>query len=173
MEIVNMVAVAKLSTPLDLLELSHAIKGSEISSGAGRWLKIRLPPENYYVTFYRSGKFLITGVKSSEKIEDISHRVHSILMNANLKIRIDSITIHNIVIMDSFNLKASIERIIYALDNKKASYEPEQFPGLMYKDFGASFLLFSSGKVIATGIRDQNKGEEALAKFRLLIEQIQ
>ena len=94
-------------------------------------------------------------------------------MSANLKIKIDSITIHNFVIMDSFDLKTSIEKIIYALDNNKASYEPEQFPGLMYKDFGASFLLFPSGKVIATGIKNQNEGEKALAKFRSLMEQIQ
>ena len=74
--------------------------------------------------------------------------------------------------MDSLNLKTSVEKILFMLDDNKASYEPEQFPGLMYKDFGASFLLFPSGKVIATGIRDLNNGEEALTKFRLLIEQI-
>lgn len=27
------------------------------------WLKMRLKPENYYIAFYRSGKFLIRGVK--------------------------------------------------------------------------------------------------------------
>jgi TATA-box binding protein (TBP) (component of TFIID and TFIIIB) len=43
----------------------------------------------------------------------------------------------------------------------------------MYKDFGASFLLFSSGKLIVTGVKEQRAGEEAADKFKRIIEEIQ
>jgi TATA-box binding protein (TBP) (component of TFIID and TFIIIB) len=43
----------------------------------------------------------------------------------------------------------------------------------MYKDFGASFLLFPSGKLIVTGIREQRAGEEAADKFRQIIDEVQ
>lgn len=40
----------------------------------------------------------------------------------------------------------------YLMD-ENASYEPEQFPGLIFKDGRASFLLFHSGKMILQGLK--------------------
>ena len=47
------------------------MKNSEFTSHGARWLKMRLKPENYYTAFYKSGKFLITGVKSNDKLNEI------------------------------------------------------------------------------------------------------
>lgn len=173
LQIVNIVATVKLSSSLDLEKLAAALKGSEFSASGGKWLKMRLPPEDYYIAFYMSGKFLITGVKSLEEIERIADRVMFMLKNAGTDVNKDKITIHNIVMVGSAKMSVSLEKIIFALDSPKASYEPEQFPGLMYKDFGASFLLFAGGKFIATGIKEQRVGEEAADKFRKIIEEIQ
>jgi len=52
MEIVNMVAIAEMKAPFDLLFISEKIKNSEFASGGGKWLKMRLQPENYYTAFY-------------------------------------------------------------------------------------------------------------------------
>jgi transcription initiation factor TFIID TATA-box-binding protein len=173
LQIVNMVATVKLSSSLDLEMLARSLEGSEFSSSGGKWLKVRLAPENYYIAFYKSGKFLITGVKSREDIEKIAERVISLLRNAGIDVDKEKITVHNIVMMGSVKMNASLEKIIFALDSAKASYEPEQFPGLMYQDFGASFLLFPSGKLIITGIKQERQGEEAANKFQIIIEAIQ
>jgi transcription initiation factor TFIID TATA-box-binding protein len=71
MEIVNIVAVAEMKEPFDLLLISKKMKNSEFTSHGARWLKMRLKPENYYTAFYKSGKFLITGVKSNDKLNEI------------------------------------------------------------------------------------------------------
>jgi transcription initiation factor TFIID TATA-box-binding protein len=75
--------------------------------------------------------------------------------------------------MGKIQKMASLEKIIFALDGSKASYEPEQFPGLIYKDFGASFLLFPSGKFIITGIKEQRAGEDASDRFKRIITEVQ
>jgi transcription initiation factor TFIID TATA-box-binding protein len=173
LQIVNTVATVKLSSPIELEKLAAALKGSEFCTSGGKWLKMRLPPENYYIAFYKSGKFLVTGVKSLEEIERIANRVIIMLKDAGMNLDKKKITVHNIVMMGTIKMRTSLEKIIFALDGSKASYEPEQFPGLMYKDFGASFLLFPSGKLIVTGIREQRAGEEAADKFRQIIDEVQ
>jgi transcription initiation factor TFIID TATA-box-binding protein len=58
------------------------------------------------------------------------------------------------------------------MDVKKASYEPEQFPALVYKDWNVSFLLFSSGKVILAGAKTFEQAEESLKLFKDYIDTI-
>ena len=50
---------------------------------------------------------------------------------------------------------------------ENAEYEPEQFPGLVYKLPGtrATFLLFSNGKIVCTGTRSEAKLNEAVSKL--------
>jgi len=173
LQIVNIVAIVKLSSTVELEMLAAALKDSEVSVSGGRWLKMRLQPENYYIAFYKSGKFLVTGVKSLEEIDRIAERVIIMLKDAGMDFDKKKITVHNIVMMGTIKMKASLGKIIFALDGSKAIYEPEQFPGLMYKDFGASFLLFPSGKLIVSGIKEQRAGEEVADKFRRIIEEVQ
>jgi len=61
MKIVNIVATAKVKGEFNLALLSEKISGVEYSPNK-MWLKMRLQPGNYYIAFYKSGKFLITGV---------------------------------------------------------------------------------------------------------------
>jgi hypothetical protein len=48
-----------------------------------------------------------------------------------------------------------------------AEYEPEQFPGLIYrlKEPKAAILLFRSGKAVCTGARQPSEIEEAVEKI--------
>ena len=54
-----------------------------------------------------------------------------------------------------------------ALELKNTEYEPEQFPGLVYKlkAAKATFLLFSNGKVVCTGTKSEQGVHEALDKL--------
>jgi transcription initiation factor TFIID TATA-box-binding protein len=51
------------------------------------------------------------------------------------------------------------------LDNTE--YEPEQFPGLVYKLKGgkATFLLFSNGKIVCTGTKSEEGVHESVEKL--------
>jgi len=55
-----------------------------------------------------------------------------------------------------------------ALELENTEYEPEQFPGLVYKlaEPNATFLLFSNGKLVCTGTK--NRQELDNAKKQLL-----
>jgi transcription initiation factor TFIID TATA-box-binding protein len=169
---VNIVAIVKLLAPLDLGELATALSLYGVSLCGNSWLKLRLMPENYYVAFYKSGKFLVTGIDSLEMVEVVTQKVLNLLKDAQLNITIKDTTIHNVVMTGSLKMNTSLEKVVLALDPSKASYEPEQFPGMIYKDFGVSFLLFPKGKFVLTGAKNTKSGEEATEKFIAIIENI-
>jgi len=124
--------------------------------------------DNTYIAFYKSGKFLITQ-KNPDELRKIGDIVIRKLKEIEVNVEITDITIHNIVMMDSMKSHTSLENLIANLDPKKASYEPEQFPGLIYKDWGVSFIFFSTGKMIVTGAKTVDVAEEGIKSFKKMI----
>ena len=47
---------------------------------------------------------------------------------------------------------------------ENTEYEPEQFPGLVYKlvEPTATFLLFSNGKLVCTGTKNKQQLEDSM-----------
>jgi len=166
-QIANVVATVSLTAPLDLALIHERIPQTEFP-GKSPWLKLRLKPDNTYTAFYRSGKFLIT-TKNPEKIDEIASRVLKILHDAGIDVEMVKSEIHNVVVNARIPLAKSLESIIANLDPKKASFEPEQFPALVYKDWGVSFLLFSTGSCIVTGLKDEGDAEGMVERFREVI----
>ncbi len=163
MELINLVATAKVAPLFDLKELAEKLEDSELRTN---WLKMRLKPENYYIAFYKSGKFLITGIKSIEEVDEIADRVITILNNAGISTDEKQIKIHNLVFMEVLHLDVNLETLYSALNLSKVSYEPEQFPGLVYKDSKGTILMFSSGKLIITGVNTQKEAEDIVKNFK-------
>jgi transcription initiation factor TFIID TATA-box-binding protein len=67
------------------------------------------------------------------------------------------ITVQNIVASGSIKLNLNLNYLALQLENTE--YEPEQFPGLVYKlvDPTATFLLFSNGKLVCTGTKNKQQ----------------
>jgi len=172
LEIVNIVAIAVMHEPFDLDLISKRLEDTEFPSSGPKWLKMRLKPENYYTAFYKSGKFLITGAKNIDKVNEIVQRVLGKLKDANINAKLKNIKINNIVLMDKIELKQSLDNLIISIDDPRASYEPEQFPGMIYKDKekGINYLLFSSGKIIITGTTDIELAKKNLEDFKNMIK---
>ena len=164
-----MVAIAILSAPLDLEEMAKVLPNSEQCRSAAKWLKYRLGPEKKYIAFYKSGKFLITGVRSRQEVHSLADKVVDELTRCGIEVTVTAVRVNNIVLEGKLDLPVSLENLIRMIDAGKASYEPEQFPGLVYKDWGVSFLLFSSGKFIITGVKDEGGIGSIVSRFDELI----
>ena len=166
-KIANVVATVTLTAPLDLVLIHERLPQTELP-GKSPWLKMRLPPNNTYIAFYKSGKFLIT-VKDPDRLGEIANEVLDLLHNIDLDVEIVKVQIHNVVVQAKIPLKITLESIIANLDPRKASFEPEQFPGLVYKDWGVSFLLFSTGSCIIAGLKDVKDAEPVIERFKEVI----
>ncbi len=166
MKIVNIVATVILAEPLNLTEIHRHLPGSKFPKAGSPWLQYRLQPENYYTTFYKSGKFLVTGVTSPDEIRPIADRIISILKKNAIDVITSEIRIHNFVVVDTIGHNVQFDKIIASLPDVNIEYEPEQFPGMIIKEDGHSFLLFSSGKIVLTGVRDIESILPSLQKFK-------
>ena len=80
-----------------------------------------------------------------------------------IKIKIvPKINVQNMVASGDIGMDLNLNSL--AMDLENTEYEPEQFPGLVYKLSGtrATFLLFSNGKIVCTGTRSESKLREAV-----------
>jgi transcription initiation factor TFIID TATA-box-binding protein len=64
-----------------------------------------------------------------------------------------------------------LEKAAYTLEH--AMYEPEQFPGLIYRmqDPKVVILLFASGKLVCTGAKKEQDVYDAVEKLHTLLEE--
>ncbi len=107
-----------------------------------------------------------TGAKSETEVYKAVKNIVKLLKSHGIEIRNEPlIEIQNVVA--SANLKAGVdlERAAFLLEG--AMYEPEQFPGLIYrmKDPKVVLLIFSSGKVVCTGAKKEEQVKEAVNKI--------
>ena len=169
MEIVNIVATVEMEKPFDLEELLVKLPNCE---RAHHWVKTRIPPGNKYTAFYGSGKFLITGAKSEQELNDVANNVVSFIQEHGVDNDIKNININNRVFMDQLDFEVDLDKLIVELNDYDASYEPEQFPGMNFKDdYGLTYLLFGSGKITITGVKSLDNLEENVAEFKDLIRE--
>lgn len=166
----NVVATAKLSGPLDLELLHRNLPGSELSTS--HWLKYRMPEDNRYVAFYKSGKFLLTGRGVLEKKEELCDTIMTSLRKAGFDLEMVELKINNLVCNAKIELNVPLESIFLNFDTPQVEYEPEQFPALICKLYGVTILLFSTGSMVITGAKTIEEAEEATEKFILRLEQV-
>lgn len=64
--------------------------------------------------------------------------------------------IRNIVATTDIKMKLTIDELSQML--VKSIYEPEQFPGLIYKTFeGPTCIIFASGKIVIVGAKSESE----------------
>ena len=116
---------------------------------------------------FTSGKVVCTGAKDMAGAKKSIHRIIDSLKKVNVKITIEPILkIQNLVGAGELGLDLNLNRLAMKLSN--VEYEPEQFPGLVYKiknPFRASFLLFSNGKIVCTGVKSKEEMERCLEQL--------
>lgn len=123
-------------------------------------------------TIYRSGKYIIYGLASLDDV-DSSYREFLTTLAPLIDPSLASPPeVRNIVGMDDFQIEIPLSRLIIAFRMEQVEYEPEQFPGLIYRGEGGTALIFSSGKVILTGFKDLASVEAFASRLRKMIENI-
>ena len=82
-------------------------------------------------------------------------------LNINVTIK-PEITVQNIVASGSIGMDLNLNVLGIQLPNTE--YEPEQFPGLVYKliEPNATFLLFSNGKLVCTGTKNNQQLNDSM-----------
>jgi transcription initiation factor TFIID TATA-box-binding protein len=157
-KIQNIVATTSLGKPVPLTKLARTQPNTEYNPETFPGLVLRIKEPKSAVLVFSSGNLVCTGTKSVGQVNKVILAVIKQLKKINVKITIKpKITVQNIVASGSIDLKLNLNFL--ALEMENTEYEPEQFPGLVYKliEPNATFLLFSNGKLVCTGTKNKKQ----------------
>jgi transcription initiation factor TFIID TATA-box-binding protein len=165
-KIQNIVATASLGKPVPLTKLARTQPNTEYNPDTFPGLVLRIKEPKSAVLVFSSGNLVCTGTKSTLQVRQVIDAVIKQLKKINVNITTKpKITVQNIVASGTINLKLNLNYLALKMENTE--YEPEQFPGLVYKldEPTATFLLFSNGKLVCTGTKNKEQLEESMDKL--------
>lgn len=167
-KIENVVASTSLGGELDLQAIALALGGAEYEPEQFPGLIYRLKEPKTATLLFRSGKVVCTGAKSLEDVRTAIRTVAGQIEAAGIDIDKDpEIEVQNIVASSDLEQEINLNAIAISLGLERVEYEPEQFPGLVYRldDPKVVVLLFGSGKLVCTGARKPNDVERAVERI--------
>ena len=153
----NVVASASLKQKIDLLAIVRIFPGVEYRPEQFPGLVFRLKKPKTATLLFGSGKMVCTGAKTELQAKKaVLKVVDELKRNGIIKTEKPEIQIQNIVASAGLGGYIDLEKC--ALSLKRMMYEPEQFPGLIYRmdEQKVVMLLFSSGKLVCTGARKES-----------------
>lgn len=151
-KIENIVATTSLGIRVPLEEMLHYMEDSDYEPEQFPGLVYRVKDPKAAVLIFSTGKIVCTGARNIEDVKKVIKNVVKIIKDSGKgQPKKYEIRIENIVA--SAQIPATLDLDKIAFESENSEYEPNQFPGLVYrlKNPKATLLLFGSGKVICTG----------------------
>jgi len=166
LKIQNIVATTSLNTKVPLVKLVRSQSNTEYNPEQFPGLVLRINKPKSAVLVFNSGNLVCTGTKSIAQVQEVIVQVIKQLKKIGVKVKgKPKINVQNIVASGEIKYILNLNEITLSLENTE--YEPEQFPGLVYKleNPNTTFLLFSNGKLVCTGTKNKKQLDEAMTQL--------
>jgi transcription initiation factor TFIID TATA-box-binding protein len=164
LEIQNVVASTAVGQELDLQSLAMDLEGADFDREQFPGVVYRVQDPRAAALIFRSGKIVCTGAESVPDVYEALDIVFETLSNLGIKVMEDPvIEVQNIVTSGDLGENLNLNAIAIGLGLEDVEYEPEQFPGLVYRldEPDVVALLFGSGKTVITGGKEPEDAEAA------------
>jgi transcription initiation factor TFIID TATA-box-binding protein len=168
--VVNLVASTRLAPSIDVVQLALDL-GIDYEPEQFPGMVYRVASPRVCVLVFRSGKVVATGAKSYADARTAFKQLHTDLTkhgyNPSTFPDDADILLQNLVVTYDVGTPLQLPALSFTLPMDKTEYEPEQFPGLIYRidHPSAVCLIFSSGKCVITGTK-------SLADAQIATEQV-
>eukprot|EP00887_Chlorella_sp_A99_P000792 scaffold5.g792.t1 len=153
----NVVATVNLGCKLDLKDIALHARNAEYNPKRFAAVIMRIREPKSTALIFASGKMVVTGAKSENEARLAARKYARILQKLNNPNMVGSCDV-------KFPIRLEGLAGTHALFS---SYEPELFPGLIYRMAQPKIvlLIFVSGKVVLTGAK---RREDLIAAFELI-----
>lgn len=169
MKIVSTMGSGSLGREIDLETLvseleNHLGEIVDANFHSTAMVTVRLEENGPAYTIYRTGTFQIRGPESEDLLTESFRRFEEVLD----EIGVDASDIEfrqvTSVFMEDLGSEVNLEALAIALGLEHTEYEPEQFPGLIYRppQYEVTLLVFASGKIIIGGTTDREHAKSAI-----------
>ncbi len=173
-KIENVVAtvVVEITEKIDLLQIAG--KHAEVEYNPERFpgLVMRIEKPRATILIFSTGKMVVTGLRKAAEAPRVVEKVVKNIRKAGIKAANPVITIQNIVA--SGDLHTNIDLNMAAIVMEYAMYEPEVFPGLIYRmqEPKTVFLIFSTGRIVCTGAKKKEIVRDAVLKLNKQVREL-
>jgi transcription initiation factor TFIID TATA-box-binding protein len=165
--IVNIVVSGSLDkNKIPLEKMAATLPNTEYNPEQFPGLVLRIREPKTSALIFNSGKIVCTGARSMEKVDEAMKKIVEAMKKIGIEIKKKpEYQVQNMVASGSINMNLNLNTLAIKLENTE--YEPEQFPGLVYKLRGtkATFLLFTNGEIVCTGTKSEAEVHEAVKKL--------
>ena len=168
-KIENVVSTAKLSEHFDLIEIESKLEGTQYNKSRFPGLVYRIKEPKSVFLLFNSGKIVCTGCRSIDDAKKAADMLNKKLIGLGINISGDyELIIQNIVASAQLGGALNLNAVALGLGMENIEYEPEQFPGLVYRMYDPKvvILLFGSGKLVITGGKSPLDCEKALINVK-------
>jgi len=172
--VVNVVASAKLAEAFDLPKIEAELEGVEYNKKKFPGLVYRVKAPKAAFLIFTSGKIVCTGSKNIEDVRTVITTLAKTLKSIGFE-KIDlepEIHVQNIVASADLKTDLNLNAVALGLGIENIEYEPEQFPGLVcrIKQPKVVVLIFGSGKLVITGGKSPEECEEGVRIVRMQLK---
>ena len=173
-KIENVVAtvVMEITEKIDLTKIARKFEDAEYNPERFPGLVLRITDPKATFLIFSTGKMVITGLRIADEASPGVKKIIKSIKSAGISVSNPEITIQNIVA--SGDLHTFIDLNMAAIIMENVMYEPEVFPGLIYRmqDPKTVFLIFSTGKVVCTGAKNKKSVKEAILKLNREVQEL-
>jgi transcription initiation factor TFIID TATA-box-binding protein len=174
-KIENIVSTCKVADSFDLLSLASKLEGAEYRKKRFPGIVYRIDKPKGAFLLFSTGKMVCTGTKSFDDMRTVLRKGLAELDRIGIPHYSNpKFTVQNIVASTNTSC-GFIDLEAFAVTiGKNVEYEPEVFPGLVYRidDPKAVMLIFGTGKVIIAGCKTLQESEKAAEVLRHELETI-
>lgn len=158
----NIVSTVNLSCKLDLKKIALHARNAEYNPKRFAAVIIRIREPRTTALIFSSGKMVCTGAKSEEQSRLAARKYARVIQKLGFPAKFVDFKIQNIVGSCDVKFPIRLEGLVLA-HSQFCSYEPELFPGLIYRMVKPKIvlLIFVSGKVVLTGAKVRSEIYEA------------
>jgi len=178
-KITNIVGSGNLGRELDIEAIEEDLSTPYLEYDPSNYhgLYVRIEENGPLITVYRTGKYIITGPSTFDKLTETSNHFINSLSDLDIIDRDlnPDLRVQNIVCTATLEQEVQLDLLAISLGMETTEYEPEQFAGLIYRpnEHSAVLLVFANGKVVITGAPDLETANEAFRHLRTQIEQME
>ena len=157
-EVVNIAAVGDLGVEVDIEQLASnselPVSRYDYENNAAFF---RFEEDGKLVILYTSGKYILRGGDDFDKMHQVNDRFLSYLTEMGLDFSNPSLEVKNVVSVGNLEKDIELNALMIGLGLEDTEYEPEQFPGLVYRvpDSEVVLLVFGSGRMVCTGGKNE------------------
>ncbi|NXJ98951.1 TBPL2 protein, partial [Corythaixoides concolor] len=158
----NIVSTVNLACKLDLKNIALHARNAEYNPKRFAAVIMRIREPRTTALIFSSGKMVCTGAKSEEQSRLAARKYARVVQKLGFPAKFLDFKIQNMVGSCDVRFPIRLEGLVLT-HQQFSSYEPELFPGLIYRMVKPRIvlLIFVSGKVVLTGAKERSEIYEA------------